>query len=122
MEEKIKVDTVFRTILFGSNMIKYEYYKILKVRKSEKHKLTHGYELLGYTVKEMKYEKTNHEIVAVNEDSKATKCVQHYELKETDEKPKYIRYKYCDWHSFGGYYSVNKILEEKDFKKTEDIK
>ena len=122
MEEKLKEGVVFRTILFGSNSIKYEYYKILKIRKNEKRILTNGYALVGFTIKEMKFEKTHHEVVAVNEDSKETKCIQHYELKETNEKPKYQRYKFCDWHSFGGYYSVNKILEEKEYKKTEDIK
>ena len=77
-------------------------------------------EIQGFNVKEMKYERTHTEIMAVDEDSKNTKLVEFYTLKETKEKPKYFKYIYCEWHDFGHIMKSNIILKEEELTKTID--
>ena len=114
-EKQLIKGVIFKTLVIEDIKIKQKYFKILSVRK-----VTHILEeIKGFNVKEMKYLFDHTEIMAVDENSKDTKLVDYYILKETKEKPKYFKYKYLDWkvnYSEG----CNEILKEDQLNYTVD--
>ena len=129
-ERKLIKGVVFKTLVMEDMKIKQKYFKILSVRK-----VTHILEeMKGFNVIEMKYKFDHTEIMAIDEDSKNTKLVDYYILKEiplalgctlvcdlprTKEKPKYFKYKYLDWkvnYSEG----CNEILKDDQLNYTID--
>ena len=124
MESKLIKGAIFKTLVMEfeeRTTIKQKYFKILSVRE-RKEKLWVLSELQGFNVIEMKYESTHTEIIAVDEDSKDTKLVDYYILKDlprTKENLKYFKYKYLDWkvnYSEG----CNEILKDDQLNYTID--
>ena len=111
MESKLVKGAIFSALVMENRVIKQRYYKILSVRNGKE---TFDYGILkatlkypqGFTVKEMQYKIVSTELMAVDEESKNTKLVDHYTLKETNEKPKYFKYNIMDFKT-----GVNQILK-----------
>ena len=120
-ERQFKKGVIFKTLVMEfeeRTTIKQKHFKILSVRKA-----THILEeIKGFNVIEMTYQFHHTEVMAVDENSKDTKLVDYYILKDmprTKENLKYFKYKYLDWkvnYSEG----CNEILKDDQLNYTID--
>ncbi len=108
--------TIFETLEMNfetSMFINKKYYKIIKTRLRKSKNI-----LISITVIECKFVEDRKELIAVDElRNKETKIVTIYKLKETNEKPKYIKYKFAEWYDICRFDCVNckyKILESDE--------
>ena len=107
--------TIFETLEmnFETTTINIKYYKIIKLRKN---KTTNR--LQGFTAVICEYIEDRKELIPIDQlRNKETKIVTIYKLKETNEKPKYIKYKFSEWYNLCRFDFGNctyKILESDE--------
>lgn len=117
LEDKFKIGAVFKSIVPNMETLKGEtkYFKIVSIRRGKEPIFQIQTNILGFKVKEMKFEKVSSSVMAVNAESKETKIQDTYKLKETNDKPRYFKFLYVHW--YGG---LNQILIEEEQTKYVD--
>ncbi len=122
MNEELKIGTVFKRIIPNMETLKGEtkYFKIVSIRTKKEFKfLDEIYDISGFKIVEMKFEKVSSSVMAVNAESKETKIQDTYKLKETNDKPIYYKYSYMQWkQNYSG--GLNQILTEEEQTKYVD--